>query len=78
VKPEVLVGRTSAAQCLVAIGSQVHLIAVRRERLHELPSRLGVVLNDENAASDFLPSSRGLSDRRNANLVFHRRGHCQS
>src|SRR5262245_57152552 len=47
-----VIGRMSMAQRLVAIGGQIHLIAVRRERLHQLPSCFRVVLNDENAASD--------------------------
>src|SRR5262249_4607841 len=47
-----IIGGMSVAQRLVAIGCQIHLIAVRRERLHPLPSCFRVVLNDENAASD--------------------------
>ena len=46
-----IVGRTSAAQSIVAVDSEIDLIAARREEVHELLGRFGVVFDDENAAS---------------------------
>jgi hypothetical protein len=41
--------RTSAAQSVVAVDSEIDLIAARGKRIHELLGRLAVVLDDENA-----------------------------
>jgi hypothetical protein len=43
-------GRTSAAQSVVAVDSEIDLIAARRQRIYELLGGLAVVFNDENAA----------------------------
>jgi hypothetical protein len=48
-----IVGRTSAAQSVVAVECQINLIAARREGIHKLIGRFWVVLNDENAAPPF-------------------------
>jgi hypothetical protein len=41
---------TTTLQSVVAIDGEIYLIAARRKRVHDLPGRLPVVLDDENAA----------------------------
>jgi len=48
-----IVRGSSAAQTFVAVSGEVDLIATHREELHELLSRLRVVLDGENAGTSF-------------------------
>src|SRR5262245_1665392 len=48
-----VVGGTSAAQSVVAVGRQIDLVAARREEIHKLLGRFRVVFNDEKAPSPF-------------------------
>ncbi len=45
-----IVAGDAAAQRLVAIGGQIHLVTAGRERLHELTGGFRIVLDDQNAA----------------------------
>jgi hypothetical protein len=45
-----IVAGNAETQCVVAIGGEVHLIAMHRERLHELASGFLVVFNNEDVA----------------------------
>src|SRR6266478_3779255 len=59
-----IVAGDAAAQRLVAVGGQIHLVPAGRERLHELTGGFRVVLNDQNTAVTSrhgLPSPNGPS-----------------
>src|SRR5262249_4847019 len=45
-----IIGRTSAAQSIIAVASQINLIATGRQEIHELLGRLQVILNNEDPA----------------------------
>src|SRR5262249_51412957 len=45
-----IIGRTSAVQSIIAVASQINLIAAGRQEIHELLGRFRVILNNENPA----------------------------
>src|SRR5882762_9487842 len=62
-----IVAGGAAAQRLVAVGGQIHLVTAARELLHELTGGFGVVLNDQNTAVTSrhgLRSPNGMSKKR--------------